>query len=85
MMTSRFLNIIAAAGLALSIATAARAAEKIDFILNWVPGGDHSPYFYALEKGLYAEAGLDVSIQPGKGSGMSSQRVGLGKNQLGIA
>ncbi|MCP5368757.1 MAG: ABC transporter substrate-binding protein [Hyphomicrobiales bacterium] len=63
----------------------AQAAEKIDFILNWVPGGDHAPYFYALDKGLYADAGLEVSIEPGKGSGMSSQRVGLGKNQVGIA
>ena len=36
----RFL-IAAAAALA---AAPAVAEEKIDFILNWVPGGDHAPY-----------------------------------------
>ena len=23
------------------------AATKIDFILNWIAGGDHAPYYYA--------------------------------------
>jgi len=59
--------------------------EKIDFLLNWVPGSDHAPYFYAKAQGWYASEGLDVTLSPGKGSGMSSQRVGLGSNQLGIA
>ncbi len=64
---------------------ASQAAETVNFILNWVPGADHAPYFFAKERGWYAEAGLDVEIEPGKGSGMSSQRVGIGKNQIGIA
>ena len=67
------------------ISTGAQAAQKIDFILNWLPGADHAPYFYAKEQGWYSQAGLDVTISPGKGSGMSSQRVGIGKNPLGIA
>ena len=31
----------------------ARAAdlEKINMTLNWTPGGDHSPFFYALKQG----------------------------------
>ena len=28
-------------------AQAQPAAQKVDFILNWVPGGDHAPYYYA--------------------------------------
>ena len=63
----------------------AQGAQEIDFLLNWVPGADHAPYFYAKAQGWYAEAGLDVTLSPGKGSGMSSQRVGLGSNALGIA
>jgi len=62
-----------------------RGAEKIDFLLNWVPGADHAPYVYAKAQGWYSSVGLDVTISPGKGSGMSSQRVGIGSNQLGIA
>ena len=61
------------------------AAEKIDFILNWVAGGDHAPIYMAKADGRYAKAGIDLTITQGKGSTLSSQRVGLGKNQLGIA
>jgi NitT/TauT family transport system substrate-binding protein len=61
------------------------AAEKLDFILNWISGGDHAPYFYAYQRGWYADAGIDLEIQQGKGSSMSSQRVGIGKNPVGLA
>ena len=61
------------------------AAEKVDFILNWVAGGDHAPIYRAKADGRYAKAGIDLTIMQGKGSTLSSQRVGLGKNQLGIA
>ena len=64
---------------------AAQAAEKIDFILNWVAGGDHAPIYWAKAKGDYAKEGIDLTIEQGKGSTLSSQRVGLSKNQLGIA
>ena len=63
----------------------AHAAEKIDFILNWVAGGDHAPVYWAKAEGRYAAAGIDLSITQGKGSTLSSQRVGIGKNPLGIA
>ena len=82
------MNLLAplAGALALAVAaTAATAAEKINFILNWVPGADHAPYFHAKAKGWYADAGLDVEILSGKGSGLSSQRVGAGTSHLGIS
>ncbi len=73
-------------GIAMVVAPASsQAAEKVNFILNWVPGADHAPYFYARAQGWYEEAGLKVKIEPGKGSAMSSQRVGIGSNDLGIA
>ena len=74
----------AAIGLAAST-TAGLAGERINFILNWVPGADHAPYYYARAQGWYEKAGLEIEIEPGKGSGMSSQRVGIAKNQIGIA
>lgn len=75
------------AGIAMAIAAAtpATAAEKVSFILNWVAGGDHAPVYYAQKQGWYADAGIDLTIEQGKGSTLSSQRVGIGKNQLGIA
>lgn len=71
---------------AMMVASApSQAEEKVKFILNWVPGADHAPYFFARAQGWYEEAGLEVKIEPGKGSAMSSQRVGVGTNDLGIA
>lgn len=64
---------------------AALAKEKINFILNWVPGADHAPYFHAKAQGWYSDAGLEVEILSGKGSGLSSQRVGAGTSHLGIS
>lgn len=63
----------------------AHAAESVNFILNWIAGGDHAPYYYARKAGLYAEAGIDLEIEQGKGSSMSSQRTGIGKNPIGLA
>ncbi len=73
-------------GLVVAFASApAMAGEKVDFILNWIAGGDHAPYYYAQKMGWYKAAGIDLNIQQGKGSSMSAQRTGLGKNQIGLA
>lgn len=64
---------------------AASGAETINFVLNWVPGGDHSPIYWAREQGWYTDAGIDLVIEDGTGSGASAKKVGVGRNQLGIA
>ena len=46
-------------------ATPVAAQTKLDFILNWVPGGDHAPYYYANKMGWYAKEGLQVNLEPG--------------------
>jgi len=63
----------------------AAAAEKITLLLNWYPTADHSPLYFAKQQGLYNNAGLDVTIETGKGSGVAAQRVGAGNVELGIA
>src|SRR5688500_12599482 len=72
----------AAASLA---AAPALAQTKVDFILNWVPGGDHAPFYYAKKMGWYKDAGIDLNIEPGRGSAPAVQKVGAGANQMGIA
>lgn len=81
-----------AAGLVVAVVTAgflllgaAAANEKLTLALNWVPTADHSPYYYALQQGWYAKAGIDLAIESGKGSGITAQRVGAGTADLGIA
>jgi NitT/TauT family transport system substrate-binding protein len=61
------------------------AAEQLTLLLNWYPTADHSPYYFAKAQGLYSKAGLDVTIETGKGSGVAAQRVGAGNVELGIA
>lgn len=80
----RVLLALAALGV-LAASAAAPAAQPLDLVLNWTPGGDHSPIFYALDKGWYADAGIDLKVESGKGSGMTAQRVGSGANPIGIS
>lgn len=65
--------------------TATVAADPVTLVLNWRPGADHAPLYYALSKGWYKEAGIDLAIEAGKGSAMSAQTVGVGAAPLGIA
>ena len=66
-------------------ATPAAAQQKVDFVLSWVPGGDHAPHFYARKMGWYQQAGIDLNIEPGKGSAGSVQRVATGSSPIGIS
>ncbi|MCC7275226.1 MAG: ABC transporter substrate-binding protein [Alphaproteobacteria bacterium] len=63
----------------------AAAAEPLALVLNFVASGDHAPYSHARARGWYAAAGIDLSIEPGQGSGAAVQKVGVGRNAVGIA
>ena len=82
---NRLLRFCAAAGAVFVLACPAGAAEKVTLILNWTPTADHSPFYAAKAQGLYEEAGIDLVIEVGKGSGVSAQRVGVGSADFGIA
>jgi NitT/TauT family transport system substrate-binding protein len=68
----------------LTISSAAMAAD-INMILNWVPTADHSPYFYAKSQGWYADKGIELNIEAGRGSGAAAQRVAAGASSIGVA
>ncbi len=69
----------------LAAAPSAFAQSKLDFVLNWVPGGDHAPYYYAQKMGWYKDAGIDLNLEPGKGSAVAVQKVAAGANPIGLA
>ena len=77
------LSVVILAGL--SSINSSSATEKITFVLNWFPTADHSPYYYAREQGWYKDAGIEVDIESAKGSAASSQKIGLGQAQMGVA
>ncbi|VTU37136.1 ABC transporter, substrate-binding protein, aliphatic sulfonates family [Variovorax sp. PBL-H6] len=63
----------------------APAREKFTFALNWFAVGDHAAYWVALDKGYYAQRGLDVTIENSKGSGDSIAKVDTGRADAGLA
>ncbi len=76
---------MAVAALAIGATPAAAQTQKLDFVLNWVPGGDHAPYYYAKQQGWYEKEGIDLNLEPGKGSAIATQKVGAGANPIGLA
>ena len=76
------------AGFALALlvpAAPTHAGEAVNLILNWAPTADHSPFYYAKAQGWYEKAGIDLTIEVGKGSGVSALKVGSGGSPFGIA
>jgi NitT/TauT family transport system substrate-binding protein len=84
-MRARASSVLFSALCALGLAGTASAADPMNLMLNWTPTADHAPIYFAKAKGWYTEAGIDLSIEAGKGSALSAQRVGSGGANLGIA
>ena len=81
----KFATIFASGALVLSTCLPSVAQESVNLILNWTPGADHAPVFYALDQGWYQDSGIDLTVDSGKGSALSAQTVGTGQTQFGIA
>jgi len=56
-------------------ASPAAAADKVVLMLNWYVYGEHAPFYYGKEKGIFAAEGIDLEIQEGRGSGVTAQAV----------
>jgi NitT/TauT family transport system substrate-binding protein len=64
----------------------ARAATRqVSLRLDWLFQGPNSGFMVARERGFYEEAGLDVEIGPGKGSGSTAQLIATKASQFGFA
>jgi NitT/TauT family transport system substrate-binding protein len=74
-----------AAALALPLSAPAMAADKVVLMLNWYVYGEHAPFFYGKEKGLYAAKGIDLEIQEGRGSATTVQAVAAKTVMFGYA
>ncbi len=74
-----------AAALALPFGAPAKAADKVVLMLNWYVYGEHAPFFYGKDKGIYAAKGIDLEIQEGRGSAITIQAVAAKTVQFGYA
>jgi NitT/TauT family transport system substrate-binding protein len=59
------------------------AADKVVLMLNWYVYGEHAPFYYGKEKGIFAAEGIDLEIQEGRGSGVTAQAVAANTAQFG--
>src|SRR5258708_37562055 len=76
------------AGLVLALiapAVPSHAAQSVNLILNWTPTAGHSPFYYAKAQGWYEKARIDLTIETGKGSGVSSLKVRSRGSALRVA
>ena len=64
---------------------ASAANTPVVFQLNWMAGGPNAGFAAALVEGYYKDAGLDVTIVQGNGSGNTAQLVANGRAQLAYA
>ncbi|MGE0630109.1 MAG: ABC transporter substrate-binding protein [Hyphomicrobiaceae bacterium] len=63
----------------------AHADTKLKFMLDYSVTGYHAPFYLAKAKGWYKEAGLDVSITPGKGSAGTIQNLAARTTDMAFA
>jgi NitT/TauT family transport system substrate-binding protein len=79
------------AGAALAAVPLARPAvaqsrlRDVTMRLDWVFQGPNAGFMVAHQKGFYKEAGLNVDIGPGKGSGSTAQLVASKATQFGFS
>ena len=73
-------------GGALAATTSGALAEtEIRFTLDWRFEGPSAPFLMALEKGYFADEGLDVTIDSGNGSAGAVTRVATNSYDMGFA
>jgi NitT/TauT family transport system substrate-binding protein len=63
----------------------AQQRDKVILMLNWYNYGEHAPLYLGLARGIYAEEGIDLEIQEGRGSGTTIQAVAAGSATFGYA
>ena len=66
-------------------ATGALALDKVTYQLDWLPGGDKSPIYICIEEGFCEEAGIEVTIEPGRGSSEAITKIATGSSDIGSA
>jgi NitT/TauT family transport system substrate-binding protein len=82
-MFARFARFLAIALAALPLAAAAQ--DKITFLTSWYAQAEHGGFYQALAKGLYKQAGLDVTIRMGgpQVNGMQLMMAGQADMHMG--
>src|SRR5690606_31368109 len=65
--------------------TNAEGLQEVTVTLNWVPYGEHAPFYLGVADGIFEDEGIDLTIQPGNGSGNTVQQVAQRNTDFGWA
>jgi NitT/TauT family transport system substrate-binding protein len=60
-------------------------AESATLMLNWYPYGEHAPFYYGVQEGIFAKHGIDLQIDAGQGSTKTVQAIGSQQADFGWA
>lgn len=71
-------------GAALLGSTGLASAEELNLQLNWTAGGDHAPIYYAMQEGWYEDAGVELEVRQGSGSGAAATALDVGQTEMAI-
>ena len=63
----------------------AAAQDKASLRLNWILYGFHTPFYLGVQRGIYKQHGVDLSIGEGKGSASTVQVVASGGDTFGLS
>lgn len=61
------------------------SATPATLMLNWYPYGEHAPFYYGVQEGIFAKHGIDLTIDAGQGSTKTVQAVGSQQTDFGWA
>ena len=78
------LAILATVGLTSVASARSHDLKKVSVRMDFIIRGYHSGFYVALDKGWYKDAGLDVSIAEGTGSGATALSVAAGNDTFGL-
>ncbi|MEU4311085.1 ABC transporter substrate-binding protein [Nocardia sp. NPDC024068] len=57
----------------------------VSLMLNWYPYGEHAPFYYGVQEGIFAKHGIDLKISAGQGSTKTAQATGSKQTDFGWA
>jgi NitT/TauT family transport system substrate-binding protein len=80
---TRFIALLLFTVALLPPATAQKLAATLR--LDWVPSAHHVGPVLAVQRGYYAQEGIDLAVRPGRGSGSTVQVIATGTDLFGFA
>ena len=62
----------------------AQTLEKLQFMTEFAPHGFHAPFYLAMQKGWFKDAGIDLDLKDGRGTAATINLVGAGQVEVGF-